>query len=147
MRGAKASSLASVNTHDTPTFAGWWQAKDADDQVDLGLLSPEEADGVREGRARTRATLARRFEVPEERGPVLRAALEAMAAGPARAVLVTLEDLWGEPEQQNTPGTTSERDNWRRRAALSLEQMQADEQVVETLRSVDRLSTPDRKPA
>ncbi len=140
MRGAKATSLASVNTHDTPTFARWWEAKDVDDQVELGLLTEEDAAGAREGRARTRKALAERFNTPEERGPVLRAALEETAAGPARAVLVTLEDLWGEVEQQNTPGTTTERDNWRRRASRSLEQIEADEEIVETLRAVDRCS-------
>lgn len=140
MRGAKASSLASVNTHDTPTFARWWEAKDVDDQVELGLLSEQDAADAREGRANTRRALAERFQTPEERGPVLRAALEETAAGPARAVMVTLEDLWGEVEQQNTPGTTTERDNWRRRASRSLEQVQADEEIADTLRAVDRLS-------
>ena len=142
MRGARATSLASVNTHDTPTFARWWEAKDVDDQLELGLLDEEEAAAAREARARTRAALAQRFGVPEQRGPVLRAALEAMAAGPARAVMVTLEDLWGEVEQQNTPGTTTERDNWRRRAASSLEQIQSDPEIEETLRAVNRLSKP-----
>ncbi|MBI1354560.1 MAG: 4-alpha-glucanotransferase [Acidobacteria bacterium] len=136
-RGAKATSLASMNTHDTPTFAAWWDAKDAADQVELGLLQPGEADGVRAGRAKTRRALAGQYGVPEERAAVLRAALAEMAAGPARAVMVTLEDLWGEKEQQNTPGTTTERPNWRLRAAKSLEEMQADEVVVETLRAVN----------
>lgn len=144
MRGPKPTSLASLNTHDTPTFAGWWTAKDADDQVELGLIPTEEAEQVRAGRAKTRAALAERFGVAEQRGPVLRAALEEIAASPARAVMVTLEDLWGELEQQNTPGTMTERPNWRQRAAKSLEEMQADEKIAETLQAVNRRSTPDR---
>ena len=28
---APAASIASLNTHDTPTFAGWWHGKDVDD--------------------------------------------------------------------------------------------------------------------
>lgn len=142
MRGAEPTTLASVNTHDTPTFAGWWEAKDADDQVELGLLSKDEAEDVRVGRAKTRSALAKRFNVPEQRGPVLRAALEDIAVGPARAVMVNLEDLWGEMEQQNTPGTTTERPNWRQRAAKSLEEIQSDEEIVETLEAVNRRSVP-----
>ena len=142
MRGPEATTLASVNTHDTPTFAGWWTAKDADDQAELGLLTEDEAEGVRVGRAKTRAALAKRFGVAEQRGPVLRAALEDIAVSQARAVLVNLEDLWGEVEQQNTPGTTTERPNWRIRAAKSLEEMQADPEVCETLEAVNRRSTP-----
>jgi len=145
VRGANATSLASVNTHDTPTFARWWEAKDVDDQVELGLLTEEDAAGAREGRAKTRKALAERFDVPEQRGPVLRAALEHTAAGPARAVLVTLEDLWGEVEQQNTPGTTTERDNWRRRASRSLEQVAADSEIADTLEAVNRLSAERRE--
>ena len=54
------------------------------------------------------------------------------------AVLVNLEDLWGEPHPQNTPGTgPDQRPNWRRRAKLGLEEMQQDERVVSTLRAVD----------
>ena len=109
---------------------------DADDQVELGLLQPDDATPCGRPGAHRRA-LAQRHGVPEDRAAVLRAALTEMARGPARAVMVTLEDLWGEAEQQNTPGTTTQRPNWRRRAGMSLERMQQDDGVVETLRAVD----------
>lgn len=44
----------------------------------------------------------------------MQACTEALAASPAHVALVTVEDLWLEPEPQNVPGTSDERPNWRR---------------------------------
>ncbi len=83
---------------------------------------------------------ATRMEAPPpELDPavVSRGATRIVAASPARTVLVNVEDLWGETEPQNEPGTGPERANWRRKAALTLEEMRGDSRVVETLRAVD----------
>jgi 4-alpha-glucanotransferase len=50
----------------------------------------------------------------------LLAALTALAASPARHLLVNLEDLWGELESQNMPGTVSG-ENWTLRSPHALE--------------------------
>jgi 4-alpha-glucanotransferase len=44
-------ALASIGTHDTPTFAGWWWGEDIRIRRELGHLSEEEADGRRGARA------------------------------------------------------------------------------------------------
>ena len=61
-----------------------------------------------------------------------------MAAGPAQLVVVSFEDLWGERQRQNTPGTSTERPNWRLGAALTLEEFSADPAVAGALSRVDR---------
>ena len=43
LQEAAHDDVASLNTHDTPTFAGFWQGKDIEDRLALGLLSPAEA--------------------------------------------------------------------------------------------------------
>jgi len=129
--------LASVNTHDTPTWKSFWTAAEVDDQVSMDLLTPEEANEERRCRAELRGTVSRGYQAAETSEAVLPKVLEQLAKSDARAVLVNLEDLWGEPSPQNTPGTGPERPNWRRRAELGLEQMQQDEAVVGTLRAVD----------
>jgi 4-alpha-glucanotransferase len=43
-------AVASLNTHDTPTFAGFWQGADIDDRTDLGLLTEAQAHDERRGR-------------------------------------------------------------------------------------------------
>jgi 4-alpha-glucanotransferase len=63
-----------------------------------------------------------------------------MAAVDAETVLVTLEDLWGELEPQNVPGTSGEdAANWRRRARYSLEEMFRLPGVRDTLLHIDGL--------
>ena len=54
---APAAAVASLNTHDTPTFAGFWAGADFDDRVELGLLTPDQLRDEREGRERQRAAL------------------------------------------------------------------------------------------
>ncbi|HUG40699.1 MAG TPA: 4-alpha-glucanotransferase [Longimicrobiales bacterium] len=139
-RPVPAGAVASVGTHDTPTFAGWWMGRDAEIRRDAGVLSEEEAAREVAGRGRMRAELVRGMvqgprtggtpgqpnaEGSEGEGPdpaataVLSALHAHMAASPAGLVLATLEDLWLEPEPQNVPGTTGDR-NWRRRSARPL---------------------------
>ncbi len=161
----RADALACLDTHDTPTFPAFLAGRDLARRIERGLLAPEAAEAEREGResgrraleahlvaaglaeppaARTKAKGARgerraAAEPSPELDPaaVARGAARLVAAGPARTVLVSLEDLWGETEPQNEPGTGPERPNWRRRAALTFEEMTADPRVVETLRGVD----------
>ena len=130
------NAVATVNTHDTPSWTAFWAGEDVDDQVAMGLITPEEARLAREGRAKARTALAEYFNVEEDGEAVLQAVLADMGSGPARAVIATLEDLWGETAPQNTPGTSRERPNWRRKARLSLEEMRASTAVVEALRGL-----------
>ncbi len=146
LRAAPARSFASVNTHDTALFASFWDAADIDDQVDLGLLQPEEAENDRRYRDSVKHALV---EYLRNRGhlandqadaaAVLRACLSEMAAGPAEFLLVTLEDLWGERLPQNTPGTVDERPNWRRKADHSFEEFRRMPEVVEILDRINKL--------
>ncbi|MFG0297312.1 MAG: 4-alpha-glucanotransferase [Maioricimonas sp. JB045] len=123
------SSVASLNTHDTPTFASFWDGLDIDDRSDLGLLNEDQARQKHEYRGWLRealiAFLHREHRLPDgchERHDVLKGLLTWLADGPAPVVLVTLEDLWGETEPQNTPGTFEERPNWRRKARYPMEE-------------------------
>jgi len=52
---------------------------------------------------------------------------------------VNLEDLWGETQPQNVPGTTHERPNWRRRARYAMEDMMGMEAMGLALGEVQRL--------
>jgi 4-alpha-glucanotransferase len=133
---APGNAVASVNTHDTPTWAAYWAGEDIDDQVAMGLITAEEAEAARNGRARARSALATYFGVSADSEAILHAILADMGRGPARAVIATLEDLWGETAPQNTPGSARERPSWRRKARLSLEEMQASTEVVDALRKL-----------
>jgi 4-alpha-glucanotransferase len=120
------ASLATANTHDTALFAAFW--RDAE-------------PALRHAVTRYLQQRGRLSETDEpDAGEVLRACLDDMASVDAETVLVTLEDLWGELEPQNVPGTSGEdAANWRRRARYSLEEMFELPGVRETLTHIDGL--------
>lgn len=124
-RPSPPGSIASLNTHDTATFAGWWRGADIDDKVDLALIDDAGARAERTLREREKvALLAFAGAAPTgiaagdpltdvERAMV--AATTELALGPADVVLVALDDLALDPVPHNVPGTLHERANWQRR--------------------------------
>ncbi len=139
-----AGSIASLNTHDMPPFAAFWEGLDVKERVDLNILDQGVADeGLRRRREQVQALvrslqLEGRIEEGADLKTVLRACLTYMPSGQARVVLCNLEDLWLETKPQNVPGTWRECPNWRRRAKLSLEAMQADPDVRATLHALNQ---------
>ena len=116
-----ADSIASLNTHDTATFAGWWRGTDIDDRSDLGLITRAQDAKERAERAESRTALlafAQARTSNDHLAEVERAmvvATEDLAVGPAEVVLVALDDLVLDPVPHNVPGTITERPNWQRR--------------------------------
>ncbi len=136
------NSVASLNTHDMPPFASYWQGLDIDDRVDLGLLKEDEARGQREHRAHTRQAVIKflrhrgLLNEDESTEAVLEACLAYLGQSHAEVVLVNLEDLWGETLPQNTPGTVNERVNWRRKTRLTFEEIADDPCIDRIVRRV-----------
>lgn len=113
-----ASSVASVNTHDIPPLAGFWDGVDIDARVKLGLIDEDAARGEREGRQH----LVRGFAADPQ--AALAKIVRELAPSEAWLVLLNLEDLWGERRAQNQPGTTSiDYPNWRHKLHYTLEQL------------------------
>lgn len=117
---APEGSVASLNTHDTPTFAGWWQGADIVDREELGLITAEQGHAERVERAEARAAVLGGIGVEigdplTEAERAMVAATTELALGPAEIVLVALDDLVMDPTPHNVPGTVYERPNWQRR--------------------------------
>jgi 4-alpha-glucanotransferase len=136
--------VASLNTHDTPTFGGFWLGKDIEDRLALELLSSPEAENVRQERASIRGALiaylkSRGWLTEESPEPlaVLRAWLSQLARSDAYLLLLNLEDLWLEPLPQNVPGTWEERPNWKRRARFFLDEIRKMDTVTDILKAID----------
>jgi 4-alpha-glucanotransferase len=126
-------TVASLNTHDMPTFAGYLAGRDVDDRLDLGQVDAEAAAAQHtERRAVVDGT--RRLLAPDASDAQLRDRLVAdMGATDAEIVLVNLEDLWLEPRPHNVPGTSTERPNWRRPAAHGVDELDAVPGAARTL--------------
>jgi 4-alpha-glucanotransferase len=137
-------TVASLNTHDTTTFAGFWRGADIDERVELGLLTEADSSSEHGYRRAQREALvsyliaSNRLDgtdvTPEA---VLRAWLAAQADSEADFLLINLEDLWLEPLPQNVPGTWEERPNWRRKALFSLEEISHMPALLNTLKTID----------
>jgi 4-alpha-glucanotransferase len=125
-----AAAVASINTHDMPTFAAFWSGKDIADRVEQGLLDDDGAKEERETRAKIRQAMAR--QVGE--GDPLASVLRFLARSDAEVVLVNLEDLWGETEPQNVPGLPER--SWKQRFRLSFEEARGDTRVARLLETV-----------
>jgi 4-alpha-glucanotransferase len=140
-----ASAVAGLNTHDMPTFAGFWRGLDIRDRVELGLLEPSRLDLENDRRRRRREVLVGELrsrghlrDKSSDARAVLRGSLDFLAESPAKTVLVNLEDLWLERRPQNVPGTTTERPNWRRKTSRTVEIFTGMTRVRRLLESVDR---------
>jgi 4-alpha-glucanotransferase len=107
-----AKSVASINAHGMPTFAGFWEGSDSDDRAAI-----------------TRFLKARRLLQGSESDTIaiLEGLLRFLGSSDAEIVLVSLEDLWLEREPQNI-----------HRMALSLEEVQNDATVARLLKAVDQ---------
>ncbi len=119
-------AMAMTSTHDLPTLAGWWQGADIALREAYGVLG----DGpgrleLEAERAEDRPLLWKAIvrsgaadgpaPAPEETGAFVGAALAHIARADCAFCLLPLEDVLGEVEQPNLPGTIDEHPNWRRR--------------------------------
>ncbi|MGC8469171.1 MAG: glycogen debranching protein GlgX [Acetobacteraceae bacterium] len=118
-----AAAVACVSTHDLPPLAGWWKGADLVERETLGQLAHPAAETAARAaeRAALLAALGNAGEILAE--PVDAAALAGpvhgfVAASLAALVLAQADDLCGETEALNLPGTDRERPNWRRRLTL-----------------------------
>lgn len=141
-----APALVAVSTHDLPTLRGYWQGNDLEARTRLGLFPSEE---MREQQIATRARDRVQLLAALEREQLLPATADVEPAGNpemsaelARAIHVYLartlsqvmmvrpEDVLGQVEQVNLPGTTDQYPNWKRRLPLDLEGWAADPPLV-----------------
>jgi 4-alpha-glucanotransferase len=127
-------ALASVSTHDLPTLPGFWEAHDLEVRSQLGLFpSAESEKEARQMRERDRSGLYRALRAegllreaaePEhfDEG-LLEACYSYIARSPSLILMVQFEDILGQLDQANLPGTLDEHPNWRRKLELGIDEL------------------------
>jgi 4-alpha-glucanotransferase len=120
----RRDAAAMTTTHDLPTVAGWWSGHDIDLRKRCGRVVGNE-EQEREQRARDRAQIWSAFrhaKCADGPAPAADSPDDAISAalgfvGRTRSVLAiaAAEDIAGQREQPNLPGTTDQHPNWRLR--------------------------------
>lgn len=139
----------SVGTHDLPPLNGYWQARDLELQAEHGEPGLDELLAtMREQRGHDRRALlealARADLLPPgtEADPrrldsTLRRAIHRyLARSPARLMLLQPEDVAGETEPLNLPGTRDEYPNWRWRHPFEVDTVADDYEWLATIRAI-----------
>jgi 4-alpha-glucanotransferase len=136
-------ALACLSTHDLPTLEGWWRGEDIHLRHEHGLIGQEDAELQARQRAEERDQLSAMLHQsglasPDEAEtarqaayqpdaplpPFLVVAMHAFLAwAPSRMLAARLEDMAGEREPVNLPGTIDSYPNWQRKLKTPIEQV------------------------
>jgi (1->4)-alpha-D-glucan 1-alpha-D-glucosylmutase len=147
-------ALVAVSTHDLPTLSGYWRGRDLVLRTDLGLFpkaSLREAQII--ARAQDRAYLLLALEnqdllpkgieadpasAPEMTDELVNAIHLYLARTPSKVFMFQLEDIFGQLDQVNLPGTMEQYPNWRRKLPLDIEVMMEDRRIESLSRILRR---------
>jgi 4-alpha-glucanotransferase len=113
-----ARALAATTTHDLPTLAGFAAGRDLDARKHAGLADEAEFQKQKAHRAQELGKLQQALDNAGFAGDPL----GFLLATPCLLVVLNQEDLTGETEQQNLPGSTWQYPNWRRKMLVPVEQ-------------------------
>lgn len=116
-------ALATLNTHDLPTFRGWMTGHDMRVKNELGIDPGESA----EARTWWQGSLRRLLSTFGGGRPVedFAAVAAVLGATPSKLAMVGLDDVLALLDQANIPGTVAEHPNWRRKLPTALEDLEA----------------------
>lgn len=128
-------SLAIVATHDMPTMTEFWCGGDIARRAALGMVTGQQQhdedltrrQAEREGLLRLLGDIGRSPGNPTDAADVIEALHAAIAQTHSSLAVVQLDDLIGEVEPINIPGTDREYPNWRRKLTLTIEEISGSE--------------------
>jgi 4-alpha-glucanotransferase len=141
-------SLATANTHDMATLAGFWSGRDIELRKEVGLVSDAKAvNAAHAERTRDKAALLRllRVNVPRHYAEghfarTLTAAVHSfLCSTPAKLVGLSFDDLIGETDPVNVPGVGPDKyPSWRRRTRITVEEAGWSFEVDDAVRCASR---------
>jgi 4-alpha-glucanotransferase len=148
-------AAVAVSTHDLPTLTGFWQSRDIAVRTDLDLYpNPELRERQINERALERQGILYLLQhhgllpegmvadpdtVPEMTPELILAVHRYVARTRSKVFMVQFEDLLGQIEQINLPGTTEPTyPCWRRRLTLPLDQLFTDPRVSGIARAISQ---------
>jgi 4-alpha-glucanotransferase len=122
-------ALASATTHDLPTLAGFRLARDIEARKAAGLIDDSEYHAQKAAREEE----VRKLDAALAQAGYAGDPLGFLLATPCVLAMVNYEDLSGELEQQNLPGSTWQHPNWRRKWKGTVEELEPLAQIFRGL--------------
>jgi 4-alpha-glucanotransferase len=112
-------AVVSTTTHDLPTLAGFGTGRDIEARRSAGLIDQAAYEEQLAARARERRRLDEALAAAGFAGDPIGFILST----PCTLAVINQEDLTGETEQQNLPGSTWQYPNWRRKMKVPVEEL------------------------
>jgi 4-alpha-glucanotransferase len=138
-------AAAALNTHDMFPFAAFWQEQDILERQKMKLLNDSEALQELEQRRSLKRILISILQyrgltndLAQDTEATLKAILSLLAASPAYALILNMEDLWLETKPQNVPGT-NRKQNWTPKMAFSLEKLEKAKDINQFLGEINHI--------
>ena len=137
-------ALVASTTHDLPTIAGFWTARDVEARRAANLTDEAGHEQQMRDRQREKQRMLDVLHaegllgpdyprdaslVPALDGLLHNAIIGFVAQTPSMLLLLNQEDLTKETEQQNLPGSTAQYPNWRRKMKWSVEELRKDQRA------------------
>lgn len=145
-----AMALATANTHDMPTLAGFWTERDIELRRQVGLVrTPQALAGEQRARTKDKSALLQRLELEPPRHyeeahfprRLTARVHEFLCSTPAVLVGQSLDDLSGEVEPVNVPGVGPDvYPSWRRKSRMTMEEISWSFAVDDAMRCDERRS-------
>lgn len=130
------NSVITINTHDLPTLAGYWMGKDIEEKLKIGFINDEEAKKQYKIRNEERKQLIQLLQKKgyfKDKESITEDSIygteiasyfyKLIGEAPSKILLVSLNDLLGESDQPNMPGTVHQYPNWRIRYTVPVEEI------------------------
>lgn len=147
-RSYPSLSLATANTHDMATIAGFWSEDDIALREQVGLVSdPKDVKAAKAQRRRDKASLLRlvklapppRYEENHFARTLTGAVHSFLCSSPAWLVGLSYDDLVAETEPVNVPGVGPDKyPSWRRRSRMTVEEAAWSFEVDDAIRCTAR---------
>lgn len=122
-------SLVCLNTHDMPMLAAYQNGDDLNLVESLKILSTDYKNKFSIDRKNQMQT----WHSVLSKENFVSNAIKKIAESKAKYFVVNLEDLWGETEPQNIPGTWKEYPNWRKKFKLPINAIDSTDEAKRAL--------------
>ncbi len=138
-------ALVSINTHDLPTFAGFWSGRDIDLRKEIGQLNEKDESSFREDRKLKKAKIIeklvqegflpakvahRAWESTLPTDELHGAVLSFIFKTPCALALINQEDILRDHRQQNLPAAPADYPNWVTKMKFTVEELTSHPEAI-----------------